>query len=270
MNKQLQDVLLLATSHNVTKAYVAKLHQAGLRPANILLLSWEQDTRREEVRFDTEPLFELWDDIRLSLLEAEVYSTDLTRPAREVLNEIGWSYKEKTITDINDPSLVNYLCKDLSEKHIIFCGGGILRKPMLNCGKQFIHIHPGVIPDMRGADCLLWSALVKNEIGMSAFFMNEGIDTGNIITTRTFDIPGFDSDITSFPPSVIKEVLVNHVDPHYRAEMLAPLFKNAQDPSNWGTVPQQNDEGKTYYFMHDALLPQALEKFFKPQKRKVG
>ena len=43
----------------------------------------------------------------------------------------------------------------------LFTGGGIMPESFFNIkNTQFIHIHPGYLPDIRGADCLLWSTML--------------------------------------------------------------------------------------------------------------
>ena len=36
---------------------------------------------------------------------------------------------------------------------------------------SFIHIHPGYLPDIRGADCLLWSIMLANYPSATSFFI---------------------------------------------------------------------------------------------------
>lgn len=117
------------------------------------------------------------------------------------------------------------------------------------------------MPEVKGADCLLWSALVHNEIGMSSFFMNKGIDTGDIIKTSTYPVPKFELIKSKYSLKMMKYVLINLVDPHYRAEHLVNTFMVDHNPVNWKTKRQDPMEGKQYYFMHDSILPDAISKF---------
>ncbi len=127
--------------------------------------------------------------------------------------------------------------------------------------KRVIHIHPGVVPDVKGADGILWSSLVHQRIGMSAFFMNEGIDTGDIIATREYDIPVIIDDKTQADGNAgrIADFIVNEVDPIFRADLLGRLFLTDRDPRTWQFQRQNPDDGKTYYFMHDQLKKLAIE-----------
>lgn len=271
MKKKIDNVLLLATDHNVTKAYIHRLNKIGLRPTRIVCLNWRNSSYSNRIDGLTSQQFsKVISEINNTLITRGLFAGDLSLSTEEILNAVEWKFEIKTIDHINDGNLTSFLSNSVDEDYIIFCGGGILRQQILNCGKKFIHIHPGIVPDVKGADCLLWSALVQDQIGMSAFFMNEGIDTGDIIGQRHFSLPHFNIDSKQLGVKTIKSLLVNYVDPHYRAEMLATLFNCEIKPDNWTSKEQCPSEGKTFYFMHKALLPQAISKFCKPEIKMVS
>ena len=57
------------------------------------------------------------------------------------------------IESIDALSLKEYLMKQ-DTKTVLFTGGGILKQELLSVSDlKFIHIHPGIVPDIRGADC---------------------------------------------------------------------------------------------------------------------
>lgn len=96
----------------------------------------------------------------------------------------------KTISDkvfyisddnINSEKLFEKL-KKIKKQKFIFTGGGIIKKKIFDIGHDFIHIHPGYLPNIKGADGVLWSTLKYNYLGVSSFFMNENIDEGKIIS----------------------------------------------------------------------------------------
>lgn len=49
-------------------------------------------------------------------------------------------------------------------------------------GKEFINIHPSLLPQLRGRDPVPGALLFLKDSGASCHFMNEGIDTGTIIS----------------------------------------------------------------------------------------
>jgi hypothetical protein len=271
MTNILDNVLLLATEHNVTKAYIQKLNSLGMRPSRVIKLEWRNNSYSNCIDGINQHEFSnLARKINKRLKTVKVFAGDLSQSTDAILDAVGWERESFTINHINDEELIGFLSSHVDEKYVIFCGGGILREGILNCSKRFIHVHPGVVPEMRGADCLLWSVLVENRIGMSTFFMNEGIDTGDIIKTDSYEIPQFEISLRRFPAKAVKQLLVNYVDPHYRADTLASLFERMPDPARWETQKQHSYEGKTYYFMHNDLLPQAINRFCKSEMKMVS
>jgi hypothetical protein len=283
--KKLENVVFLATSHNVSKAYISRCMLEGIRPSKTILLNIKSRKSKKQTGYlfliksklnkirrflkrrftstnhENIHLNELMMNIEHVLGEAGVYTTDLSLTTEQVLEANNLDFERLEVESINDRVLVDYLKHNVNEKYVVFMGGGILRNNLLrNSGKRFIHIHPGVVPDVKGADCILWSALVKHELGMSAFFMNEGIDTGDIIKLKTYQIPKFNLS-GSIPLNKIKNLIINFVDPHYRADTLVSILKAHDEPGNWQTTPQNPNEGKTYYFMHKEVLKIAVSKF---------
>ena len=264
-------MLLLATSHNITKTYIYKLNHLDLKPSKIVLLKWRNSTYSNKINELTRHDFSMLNSkIRSGLASRDLFTGDLSLSTEEILEYLGWEYETKIIEHINEEYLISFLAAELPEKYIVYCGGGILRKEILNCGKRFIHVHPGKVPSVKGADCFLWSSLVHKRIGMSAFFMNEGIDTGDIIDTKSYSIPNFEIDFGQLTTIAVRQLLINYVDPHYRAEMLGSLFNNIPNPGYWKTTRQYPSEGKTYYFMHDGLLPKAIKKFSNSKMKMVS
>ena len=82
--------------------------------------------------------------------------------------------------NINSEKLFDKL-KEIKKQKFIFTGGGIVKKKIFGVGHDLIHIHPGYLPNIKGADGILWSTLKYNYIGVSSFIMNEKIDEGKII-----------------------------------------------------------------------------------------
>lgn len=278
--KKMSDILFLATEHNVAKAYLYKTFEAGLMPSKIVYLNFNNSISSRIKLFikNTIKMFkkssvrnkscipsgrlekEILEKIKKKLFSKSLYCGDLTKSTKTILKSLKWNFFELSLTGINDPNLVEYLSK-VEEKFVIFMGGGILRKDILGCGKKFVHVHPGVVPEVKGADCLLWSVLVKENIGTSAFFMNEKIDTGDILITQKYPIPVFRLDPSEIDINRLKKILINYVDPHYRADTLIKLLKSGQ-PQHWNYTKQEPGEGYTYYFMHPKISKIACEKFF--------
>lgn len=299
-SRKLKNVALLATSHNVAKAYITRLNKAGFEPNRVILLDRKKRrifqvavfksilknysvkeiskkvfkklttftrSNRNELQIDN--IGTVLSKVKSKLIQLDVFSTDLNQPTTSILKNVGWNYDKIEINSINDQNLINYLQENVQEDFIIFSGGGILRDSILSIGKRFIHVHPGIVPEVKGADCLLWSALVYEKIGMSSIIMNKGIDTGDIIHTSNFEIPKFEINIESYTLRTLKQTLINFVDPHYRAEHLVVTFKREPNPEKWDTIRQNTKDGRQYYFMHDSILPSVISKFVDSKNNKV-
>jgi folate-dependent phosphoribosylglycinamide formyltransferase PurN len=66
-------------------------------------------------------------------------------------------------------------------------GSQLLAEPRLGV----LNVHPGILPKYRGASCCEWAIYHDGPVGVSAHFMDEGLDSGPIIFTRELDVaPG--------------------------------------------------------------------------------
>lgn len=50
-----------------------------------------------------------------------------------------------------------------------------------------VNIHPGILPEYRGCTCVEWAIYNDEKIGNTAHFMDEGYDTGPIITSECYE-----------------------------------------------------------------------------------
>ena len=83
---------------------------------------------------------------------------------------------------LRDPEVARRL-QALAPATILYTGGGILPPALLHVdGVRFLHVHPGYLPTVRGADGLLWSTVVFGAPSVSAFYMAQGIDTGDVVS----------------------------------------------------------------------------------------
>lgn len=153
---------------------------------------------------------------------------------------------------LNDEAVANVLERQPC-KTFLFTGGGLLRKRLLAIpGARFIHVHPAIVPDIKGADGLLWSILLRGRPGASCFYMSEGIDTGDVIYKRQFDMPRLQLGQAAFRHDQLYAALLAGYDPMLRATTLVEVLKKfgsiALDrlPAN----PQPVAAGRTYFFMH--------------------
>ena len=137
--------------------------------------------------------------------------------------------------------------------HLIFTGGGIVKKELLSTGKSFIHIHPGVLPEFRGSTCFYYSLLSDNTIGSSAIFLNEEIDSGKVITESQFNINyNIKSDQIMFMDYIL--------DPFIRAYTLKKVLSLYVAEKKLKGINQKPTHRPAYYIMHPVLRHIAIEK----------
>jgi len=140
--------------------------------------------------------------------KSKEFGFDISKPVLKSMQESQIKFKEFPFVDINNQELVSYLSKSNSEI-FIFTGGGILRKAILNCGPKFVHLHPGIVPNYRGSTCFYYSIINEEKCGVTAYFMDEKIDTGDIIFQRSFKKPNHQYIDDIYDPSIRSEALID-------------------------------------------------------------
>ena len=214
---------IILTSDERSKAYLQKSIQNNIMFDEIIFLN----DNREEKQY-------LIEEINIS----KTYGFDISISVKSTLTKRNLKYMEFNFVDINHSSLIDYV-RDLDVDFLIFTGGGILRHDILNCGKKFVHLHPGIVPEYRGSTCFYYSIIKDNECGVTVFEMNEGIDTGSVIYQKTFEKPN--------------NPYLDHVyDPYIRSDTLMEvLLNNILEKENF--KKQNPNEGETYFVIHPIL-----------------
>jgi methionyl-tRNA formyltransferase len=71
----------------------------------------------------------------------------------------------------------------------------ILRRPVLETARLgFVNFHAGSLPYYRGRNVVNWAIINgESEIGLTAHYMNEGIDTGDVVLQRALPIAWTDT-----------------------------------------------------------------------------
>ncbi len=214
---------IILTPDNRSKAYIQKILKHDIIIDEIIFLN---DSRAE-------------DNISKQMIkQSETYGFDISESVLMTLKNKELMYKEFQSTDINNKELIKYI-KEKNLDFLIFTGGGILKQEILSLKTKFIHFHPGIVPDYKGSTCFYYSILKENNCGVTAFIMNEGLDTGDILHQKIFDKP--------------KHLFVDEVyDPHIRSETLIDVLKNNLIYKN-AFKKQEPNKGDTYYVIHPVL-----------------
>ena len=97
----------------------------------------------------------------------------------------------KLATNVNDTDVVEYL-KNLDLDILFVIGWSQIIKPQLLHTPRVgcIGYHPSLLPENRGRGVLAWTILQeRRSTGSSLFWLDEGMDTGDILCQQTFEIP---------------------------------------------------------------------------------
>lgn len=114
------------------------------------------------------------------------------------------------LEDVNTNESIAELKRYDANLYVSMSFNQILKKPILDAGIDFINCHAGLLPNYRGRNVLNW-ALINNEkeFGVTVHYVDEGIDTGDIILQKRISIAEEDqySDLLSKAVSGCAEIL---------------------------------------------------------------
>jgi len=178
------------------------------------------------------------------------YGIDLSQTLEMILNKSGieWEYIEEG--DINSDLMKEYISK-LNQKYIIYSGygGAILKPHLFKLGKEYLHVHAGILPKYRGSTTGYYSILTESFIGATSIFLNEKIDQGEMIYQESFPLPKIPVDIDYvFEPWTRAEVLVK------------TLNKYIENGYKFNTIKQSQEGTEIYYIIHPVLKHLAMKK----------
>lgn len=178
--------------------------------------------------------------------------------------QIAQSLEHITVTSYEDVDLARRLTRGDIGTWLYTDGGRVGDNLLSHPSFKMLHIHPGVVPWVKGSDGMLWSTLVRGRPGMSCFYMNAGIDTGDIIATREFELPRLSRlrDLRGVPLDLLYRALLHAYDPHLRASTLLEVVQGHSrgELSRLPCRPQSPEEGRTFFWMHEALKRVAVRR----------
>lgn len=99
------------------------------------------------------------------------------------------------VPSLRHSTLTDLLMKSKVELIVVY-GGKVIPRSTLDCIKSpCINIHGSILPGYRGLDSYWWALIEGNSHlrGYTIHFVDEGIDTGSIIRTKSFDESGITS-----------------------------------------------------------------------------
>ncbi|MCM8594229.1 hypothetical protein [Accumulibacter sp.] len=257
----------------VTEAYLAYLSLHEMRPALILAIDYVGDGPRSErlrrlVGTGVAARLQRIRRNRAARVPAALAETlqrslpVVLTPGREPDYEaVAQRVLRLTVDNYADPRLLKAM-RDCGVRTFLYCSGGRVPAAYFKEDLSILHIHPGVVPHVRGSDGLLWSMLARGRPGCSCFYMDAGIDTGRLIATAEYEPPrwsGLRADADG-----LYHALLYCYDPHLRAALLISVLERlapGQDLAALETAAQPHGGGH-YYTMHPELRARVLARLF--------
>lgn len=254
----------------VTGAYLAYLHLHGLQPELILAIDHVGDgPRAQRLRqlMGTGLASRLlrWRRNHAARVPAALAATVQQgwpvqlMPGREPDYEAAAQRVLRiTVDSYADPRLLDAM-RGCGVRTFLYCSGGRVPAELFRHDFRILHIHPGVVPYVRGSDGLLWSLLARGRPGVSCFYMDAGIDTGRLIATAEYEPPHW-PDLHA-GPDALYHALLHCYDPHLRASLLVSLLERlapGQDLAALEAAEQPHAIGGHYYTMHPELRARVL------------
>jgi methionyl-tRNA formyltransferase len=139
-------------------------------------------------------------------------------------------------TNINSSETVNWM-KELNPD-VVFCFGwsNLIKKEVLDISRLgVIGYHPTLLPHNKGRHPLIWAKVLGLEkSGSTFFFMDEGADTGDILSQKEFRI-NLEDDANVLYNKVIEIALIQIEDFHAQLEN-----------GNYPRIKQDTTKGNTW------------------------
>ncbi|MCX9450329.1 hypothetical protein [Vibrio cholerae] len=283
-------VTILFWEGPIGRAYLAMLRGCGYKPQKILNLVSSVDLaskkavagflprfiRERYCKFAQKSQSHYWSDyikrsqsaVYTCFKEAVVTGFNIPNVVFEEsykklpLSQYSDSVIDLFVSGINDSTLQEVIARE--KGNILFTGGGIVPKSLLEVKDvNFMHVHPGKLPQIRGADCTLWSHLIANQPSATLFMMAPGIDDGDVIWGDFLPVCNFSFSSASLDEQTLYRAVYAYLDPWIRASILRKGLEVTKAFSSILPVAQKHELGVNFHFMHSQLKNLAFNKIFK-------
>jgi hypothetical protein len=173
----------------------------------------------------------------------------------KICNELYFCRSKK----VNSKELKN-IVSNIKSQNIINTGRQIL-KEILDLNKTFIHIHPGYLPAIKGADSSLWMLKKFSYLGCSSFIMNKEIDNGKIILREKIFIKELNILDKNFDKEELYNIWFSFFDPAIRVYYLKNLIPKIQNNEITSTN-YDHEESNYHSFMNKEDADKIIRKVF--------
>lgn len=274
----------------IARAYLATLKSMGLKPEKIIHLVSKNDlvSRKPIGRFLPGSLKLAYAQFRQKS-SIHYWSTTLQKTETSLYHSIRTTVEKRLCfsdKDIDEalalcdlgrysPDVETLMIENLADgalyerlhalpqTQILFTGGGIVPKQLLEItALKFIHIHPGHLPEVRGADCVLWSRLMKGRTSATCFYMAPGIDDGDVILASYLPSLVPRLEIADIDVKTLYRATYAFLDPWVRSFVLRRALVETAGFTHVAAYPQAEDASVTYHFMHDRIKRTVFAQLF--------
>jgi hypothetical protein len=169
--------------------------------------------------------------------------------------------RDVLVDDLADPVLLSVLMKERGP--VLYTGGGIVPVSITGLENiELLHVHPGILPGLRGSDCALWSLVGAGYPTATLFRLRKGIDTGPIVAAAV--LPSIKFKVERLPTDLktIYRAIFAFYDPWVRAVMLRRAIGATNCFSHIEARPQSEVGASLFRFMHPELYPFAFRALF--------
>lgn len=167
---------------------------------------------------------------------------EINEPIIFTIKKYNIPYEILETEDINSKLVMDKI-NNMQEEILIYSGfpGGIVSNKILSLGKNFIHVHAGLLPEFRGSTTAYYSMLTNNTIGASVIFLSSGIDEGVVIAKKEFSTPPCNVDIDLL------------YEPYIRSLTLLEAMNEYNINGDFKVCLQDNLKAQTFYVIHPVL-----------------
>ena len=231
---QLDTMLFLAAYTSRSQAYAQAMRHHGFVPGRVLLFGEKtRDQGRDLAGGKTGG-------------EIDVFFPDMSEPLGETCRKAEWVTETAPQGDVNDRAIIDAV-KTQKPAFILYSGygGQLVRQGLLDLGIPILHMHSGWLPEYGGSTTLYYSWLNEGRVAVTAFFLDAGIDTGDLILRRRYPLPPAGMDVDHLYDGAI------------RADTLVRVLKDYDATGVFPVTPRIGD-ARTYYVIHPVLKHAAL------------
>jgi folate-dependent phosphoribosylglycinamide formyltransferase PurN len=162
--------------------------------------------------------------------------------------------------DQNAPDSIAQL-KEWSPDLIIFTGGNILRKQLLDVPRLgVLNVHLGLLPEVRGMSTPEWSLLKHVPVGVTIHYVDTGIDTGPILQRCEFPDLGRCKSLSDLRNRLVA----------FGVEKAGEVVAGLDRGTTIATPQAELEQDHQFFVMHEWLQTRATESLTKSTRAVAG